>query len=304
MSQTSSNWIRNIFFLLLIVQLAPTVIQTVKKYYDEIISAKTKVGIITIKGPISDTSLHAQHLKTFFEDESIKAILLKVDSPGGFAGASASLNYVIRSLKATHHKPIIGWVQNVCASGGYYIIAAADHIIATPLSCIGSIGVYIPQLQLQDMIEKLHIKYDAVHAGKYKTTGNPLLKNTPEQNAMLQQFVDDTYKIFAQDILESRRTLLTAPAEVWADGKIFTGQRALELGLIDQVGSQIDVEEIIKEHAHITNEIAWVKPPQQPHWLKFFTGADDDSDSDHSYMTTFVHTLMNYISTQNTQPTL
>src|SRR6185436_18727675 len=104
MSHNSSNWLRNSFFFLLIIQFAPTAVQTIKKDYDEIISTKTKVGSIRIKGAISDTALYAQHIKTFFEEESIKAILLKVESPGAFAGASASLNYVIRSLKATHHK--------------------------------------------------------------------------------------------------------------------------------------------------------------------------------------------------------
>jgi protease-4 len=305
MSQTSSsNWLRNIFLLLLIVQFAPVVIKNVKQYYEDAVTPKTKVGIITIKGPISDTSVYVQQFKTFCEETSIKAILLKVDSPGGFAGASASLHHVIRALKELHHKPVIAWIQNMCASGGYYIVAAADYIIATPVSGIGSIGAYIPQLQLKELAEQYHVKYNAIHAGKYKTTGNPLLVNTPEQNAMLQQFVDDTYRIFVQDMIESRPQLATATKEAWADGKVFTGQRALELHLIDAVGSQLTVEQIIKERAHITTEIAWVRPPKQSHWLKLLAGTEDDGDADHSYIAAAAETFINHLSTQRIQTTL
>jgi len=301
---SSSHWIRNIFFLMLIIQMAPLVIKTVKQYYEDTISPKTKVGILTIKGTISDTSLYVQQFKTFCEDDSIKAILLKVDSPGGIAGASASLHHVIRSLKELHHKPVIGWIQNMCASGGYYIVAATDHIVATSVSGIGSIGAYIPQIQLKELIQQIHIKYDAIHAGKYKTTGNPLLANTPEQNAMLQQFVDDTYRIFVQDMIASRPQLASASKEVWADGKIFTGHRALELHLIDEIGSPLTVEHAIKERAHITTEISWVRPPKQSHWLKLLSGTDDDGDAEHSYITTAVNAVMNYIIAHDLKPTL
>jgi len=252
-----------------------------KKYYNDLKHPTTKVGIITIKGAIVDSSLYAQQYKELLEEKDIAAILLKIDSPGGLAGASQALFQEIYEQKKLHNKPIVAWIQNLGASGGYYVAAAADYIIATPTAFVGSIGVYTMYPQFNKLIEQLHVSYVAVHSGKFKTAGNPIIQTTPEQISMLQGLIDDTYETFVADVIRARPQLETSSHTIWADGKIFTGNQALSLGLIDAVGSQIVTEQVIKARAHITTDIQWVHVKRSYSWLRMLLGEEADESGNY-----------------------
>ncbi len=286
-----SNLLRNIFYVLLILQFAPPLIHNIRKQYSTMLLPHTKVGVITLRTAITNAQPYLKQLRHFFKNNEIKAILLRIDSPGGTAGSSQAIFYELKELKSLYPKPVIAFVENVCASGSYYVACGADEIIATPSAFIGSIGVYIPQPQFKEFIEQFKIKYSVVNTGDYKMTGDPFLAHTPEQEALLQGLTKDTYDQFTYDVAQSRPKLSLTQVKTWADGKIFTGRQAVKLGLIDMVGSPITAEKVIKEKAGFTGEIEWIKPPQ-PSALAAFFGKEDGNDD--SYIETAVSSLWNY----------
>jgi protease IV len=288
-----SNILRNIFWVLILLQFAPPLLKSIKHSYSDMMKAKTKVGIITIKNTINDSTTYAGQLKKFFEDTEIKAILIKFDCPGGSAGASQALFNEIKELKKQYLKPVISWVQSVCASGGYYIATASDHIIATPAAIVGSVGVYLPHPQLKEFIEQFKLKYSVISAGKFKTAGDPFLATTPEQEKHLKETVENTYHQFVNDVAAQRPKLTIATSATWADGKIFTGQQALKLGLIDELGSQITAERCIKKKAQIGGEIQWVRPTCKSSLLKMLSSSDCDNNDDGSEDTTYIEQAVN-----------
>lgn len=271
-----SNLLKNLFFLLLILQVAPPILQNLQKQYSSLLEPHTKVGLLEIKSTLTDASHYIKVLKQFFENNSIKAILLKMDSPGGAAGTSKLIFDEIMSYKKDHpNKPIITLVENVCASGGYYIACASDHIISSPAAIIGSIGASIQVPQLKEFLDQFKIKFDVTKSGTYKTAGNPVTELTPEQKEMFQELTNDTYNQFVRDVKSRRPKLANLDEKIWAQGRIMTGGKALELGLIDEVGSNYDAIRAIKEKAIFEGEIEWIKPSKPFNFWAALTGEGD-----------------------------
>lgn len=267
---TFSDYLRNIFFVLLLLQFAPLLLKNIKKQYGNYLEPKTKVGCLTIKGEIKDASYYSHVLKKYFEDSAIKAILLTIDSPGGSAGSSETIAHEIELLKIEYPKPIVTRTSDICASGAYYI-AATTFIFAAPSTIIGGIGCYLPyQFKLNDFIEQHNIHYKPAVAGDYKLVTDPFTNITPEQQTYLQNVVEDSYQNFIEHVAKHKPMLTIGNAKKWANGKIHTGRQALTLGLIDRIGSQTDVINKIKELAMIEGDIEWVQPePQKGFWGLF-----------------------------------
>lgn len=269
-----SEYLKTMFFLLLFLQFAPPLVRNIKKQYEKFIVPRANIGLINIKGILYDSKLYNKYLNKFFKNPKIKAILIKMDCPGGASGTSQAISQEIQSLKKKYNKPIITLVENICASGGYYIASTTDYIISPPSAILGSIGTSFQYLfQLKEFIENYKIKYKAITAGKYKTTTDPFVDITPDQEQMLQLLLDDSYKQFTEDVSKNRKLTLNTK-EKWAEGKIFTGNQALALGLIDEIGSPYNAEQIIREKALIDDkeEILWVKPPKKTGFAKIFGG--------------------------------
>jgi len=294
-----SRFIVNTFLLLMLLNYAPPLVKSIASTYEELLEPHTKVGLISIKGCLEDSTTHAKNLKKFFERKDIQAILIKMDSPGGAAGASQALFNEIKEAKKVHMKPVVVWVQNVCASGGYYIACASDHIIASPASLVGSIGAYIAHPAFKKFIEQFKIQYTTSKAGTYKTAGNPLLDLTPEQEVMFKSLVDDIYLQFTHDVAQQRPKLSLQKVSTWADGRIFTGAQALELGLIDELGSQITVEQYLKQKINVENKIEWVRPTCKSQLMQLLSSNDceDAGEEKHSYISAAVHALCSYAET-------
>lgn len=272
-----SGFLKFTLLLLVFLMIAPALIKNIYTNYQELIKEKTQIAVITFDKALTEAEPYTEQLLKQFKNTDIKAIVLKIECGGGAAGTSQTIFHELKALKKQYPKPVIVFVENVCASGAYYIACAADSIIASPSAFIGSIGVYIPHPQFNEFIEQFKIKYSVIKTGAYKAVGDPFLADSPEQMAMLQGLTDNTYEQFVNDVVSSRSKLSRATTNVWAEGKVFTGAQAAELGLIDKVGSPSTVEQELRERVAIVGEIEWVKAPKASSFSQFFSSFEAES---------------------------
>jgi len=214
-----------------------------------------KVGIIEITGIITDSKSVIQNLKRFREDNSIKAIVIRIDSPGGGVGPAQEIFREIR--KTVGVKKIVASMGAVAASGGYYIAAGTDGIVANPGTITGSIGVIIRFANFEDLLSKIGLTPVVVKSGEYKDTGSPVRKMTKEERKFLQNFVNQIHKQFIIAVAEGRN-MDQSKVEPLADGRIFTGEEAKNLGLIDRIGNLEDAVEWAGRMAGIEGKISAV----------------------------------------------
>jgi protease-4 len=248
MSKTINSYLKTIFFIIVIIQFAPYLWKNVQTYIEKNKNPKNKIGLVIINSPIYSSTEHIKNIRSFFKDVDIKGIIIKLDCPGGAAGSSQALMQEIESLKAQHPKPIVAYVENMCASGGYYVAAATDHIVATGSAIIGSIGSRIStQFKVKKLLEKYDVTIETIASGKDKTLLDPFCEMSEQHREALQSLSDDTYQQFISDIAE-RRHLAIETSSTWAEGKIFTGKQALNLKLIDEIGNFSTAINFIKKH--------------------------------------------------------
>lgn len=289
------DYLKNIFIILIFLQIAPILIRSIKNQYSKMLMPRSKVGLIRIRGILYNSDYYNRYLNKFFKDPSIKAIMIKMDCPGSASGTAQAIFNEILMLKREYDKPIITLVENISASGGYYIACATDAIISPPSAIIGSIGSAFQYLfQLKEFIENYKIKYKAITAGKYKTSTDPFVDMSADQETLLQQVLDSSYEQFAEDVAKHRKLSLK-DKEKWAEGKIFTASQALELGLVDSLGSAYLATQIIKEKALIKEEIEWIKPPRKTGLLKWFGGQDASEEEDSSMFNAFATKLCKFL---------
>ena len=203
----------------------------------EIFSAKTGIGIIEITGVIVTADDILAQLTEFREQENIKAIVLRIDSPGGAVGASQELyEEVKRTDKA---KPVVASMGSVAASGGLYAALGARRIVASPGTLTGSMGVILKFANLEELFDKIGYRSEVVKSGKLKDIGSPSRPMTPEEREMLQAMIDDVHSQFIKAVAESRK-LPEETVRSLADGRIFSGAQAKALQLVDQFGNLND----------------------------------------------------------------
>ncbi|HET7876663.1 MAG TPA: signal peptide peptidase SppA [Methylomirabilota bacterium] len=176
-----------------------------------------------------------EELKKAEEDERIKAVLLRINSPGGTITASDILHREIRAFKERRNIPVVAALMDVAASGGYYVALAADTIVAHPTTVTGSIGVVMLTVNAQGLMEKIGVAPRAIKSGDKKDAGSPFRALTAEEQAIFQGVIDEMHGRFVTLIAESRK-LPEARVRAFADGRIYTAEQALRLGLVDKVG--------------------------------------------------------------------
>lgn len=196
-----------------------------------------KVGVVEVKGVITNAKSVVKHLKEFRKDESVKAIVLRIDSPGG--GVAPSQEIYNEVAKTALVKKVVASMGSVAASGGYYIAAGADHIMANPGTITGSIGVIMEFVSVEDIIKKIGLAAETIKSGPYKDIGSPLRKMAPEERILIQEFIDNVHRQFV-DAVASERDIPMEKIESIADGRIFSGEQAKKLGLIDSLGGLED----------------------------------------------------------------
>src|SRR5579859_4424803 len=275
---TFSDILKNTFYILFIVILIQPFITSIKKMYEKSLHPTTKVGYLEMQGVILDSAGYVKQLKKYFKDEEIKAILFKMDADGGVAGSSEVIFHEIMEMKKEYPKPLVVLIENMCASGAYWIACAADHIIASPVAWIGNIGVTIPyRFKFNKLINQYNVQYEPVKAGEYKEFLNQFVETKPNEKVMLQSLVDQSYQEFTESVASRRSKLSLNKVNDWANGKVFTGRQALEMVLIDELGSKTNAIVWIKDKALIDGKIEWVKPPQRSMLSNFFMQEEEDS---------------------------
>jgi len=176
-----------------------------------------------------------EELKKAEKDSAVKAVVLRINSPGGTITASDVLYRELVAFKARRKVPVVAVIMDVGASGGYYVALAADAIVAHPTTVTGSIGVIMLTVNTQGLLEKLGVAPLAIKSGDKKDAGSPFRQITGEERAIFQTVIDEMYGRFVRLIAESRK-LPEATVRGFADGRIYTAEQARALGLIDQIG--------------------------------------------------------------------
>ncbi|OQW33095.1 MAG: multidrug transporter [Nitrospira sp. SG-bin1] len=228
-------------------------------YPDLDLSSEDRIALIRVEGVILDSQTTVGELKRFSENPSIKAIVLRIDSPGGGVVPSQEIYDAVKRVRSKNNKAVIASMGSVAASGGYYIAAATDRIVANPGTLTGSIGVIMETANVEGLLQKIGVEGIVIKSGKYKDVGSPLRKMSGEERALLQAVMDDVHKQFIEAVAEGR-SLELRTAQALADGRIFTGRQAKEAKLIDELGDLEDAIQLAAEVAGIEGEPKVVEP--------------------------------------------
>ena len=194
-----------------------------------------KIAVLDVQGVILQTRPFVDELKKYGDDSSIKAIILRIDSPGGGAAASQEMYDAVRRVRDQKKKVIVASIQTVGASGAYYIASGATKIYANRASIVGSIGVIAEWVNYGDLMRWAKLKEVLFKAGELKDAGDPARDMTPAERAYLQSLVNDMYGQFIRDVSEGRK-MKFEDVKGMASGRVWTGEQAMGLKLIDQIG--------------------------------------------------------------------
>ncbi len=223
------------------------------------LAAGDRVGLIRVEGAIIDSQSTVTELKRFGKSSSVKAIVLRIDSPGGGVVPSQEIHDAVMLVRSKHQKKIVASMGSVAASGGYYIAAAADHILANPGTLTGSIGVIMELVNLQGLLKKVGVESVVIKSGRYKDLASPFRKMSEGDRRILQGVLDDVHRQFIEAVAEGR-SLALDDVRLMADGRIFTGRQAKEMKLVDGLGNLQDAIEMAAELAGIEGEPKVVEP--------------------------------------------
>ncbi len=223
------------------------------------LSGEDRIALVRVEGVILDSQATVSDLKRFGENPLIKAIVLRIDSPGGGVVPSQEIYDAVQRVRNKHNKAVIASMGTVAASGGYYIAAATDRIMANPGSLTGSIGVIMETANVEGLLSKIGVEGIVVKSGKFKDVGSPLRKMTDEERALLQSVMDDVHKQFI-DAVAAGRALEVSAVQALADGRVFTGRQAKEAKLVDELGNLEDAIQLAADLAGIEGEPKVVEP--------------------------------------------
>ena len=222
-------------------------------------STQDRVALIRIEGVILDAQATISELKQYSENPLVKAIVLRIDSPGGGVVPSQEIHDAVKRVKNKSSKAVIASMGTVAASGGYYIAAATDRIIANPGTLTGSIGVIMEMANFEGLMKKVGVEGVVIKSGRFKDVGSPLRKMSDEERKLLQSVMDDVHHQFIQAVADGR-SLEVSDVEPLADGRIYTGRQAKEARLVDELGDLDDAIHIAADIAGMEGEPKVVEP--------------------------------------------
>jgi protease-4 len=196
-----------------------------------------KVGVVLIEGIINDAGEIINQINEFADNKSIRAVVLRMDTSGGSVAPAQEIYQAVLELRK--RKKVVVSMGSVAASGGYLIAVAADKILANPGTITGSISAVMHYANVEELLKKVGVRSSVIKSGKFKDIGSPTRDMTAEERSLIQGIVDDVYDQFVKTISENRKIPLSEIVRL-ADGRIFTGRQAKELGLIDDLGGLQD----------------------------------------------------------------
>ncbi len=231
--------------------------------------AKDKIAIVELVGEIyfrdttssfikKDVDYYVTKLTTLFKRKDVKGIILKINSAGGSVAAVQRLYHQIKKLKSKYKKPIVGYVSELCASGGYYVASACDKILSCEGGVIGSVGVILQVGNISGLLKKIGVNIEVIKSSKYKDVGSIFREMLPEERQMFESLVNTAYEQFINAIIEGRG-LTREEVMKFADGRVFIAPQAVELKMIDGIGDEEDAVEEVKKLAKIKGQIEIMK---------------------------------------------
>jgi protease-4 len=239
------------------------------------LSFSSKIGVIPIEGAILDSQAITEQLRRFRKDKGIKAIILRINSPGGAVGPTQEIYREVQRTMET--KNVVASLGGVAASGGYYIAAAAKQIVANPGTITGSIGVIMEFVRFDELLNKIGIKLEVQKSGEFKDIGSPHRELTARDKELISALIADIQKQFVEAVASGRNLSLEKTRDI-ADGRIFSGAQAKELGLVDVLGNFQDAVELAKNMATIRGDVTLVYPKKSKFDLwDLFLGSAADS---------------------------
>jgi protease IV len=227
---------------------------------EDLFGLKEKVGVVEVSGMLSKSTPTLEHLRKFREDKGIRAIVLRVNSPGGVVGPAQEIMREVEKTKKV--KKVVASFGSMATSGGYYVACAADLIMANPGSATGSIGVIMQLANVEQLTKKLGMDFFSLKAGALKDLGSPFRPLTPEEKTVLQGLLNNIHEQFIADVARNRK-LPPEKVRALADGRIFTGQQAKDLGLVDALGNFNDAIERAGRLGGIKGKIEAVFPEKK-----------------------------------------
>ena len=221
-----------------------------------------KIGVVDLDGVILDPTTTVDELRRLADDDSVKAIIIHVNSPGGGVAASEEIYREVKHIRDDKKKYIVSSIQAVGASGAYYVSSATNKIYANNGSVVGSIGVIAEWVNYGDLMRWAKLKPEMLKVGKFKDTGDPTRELTPEERQYMQGLIDNMYGQFVQAVADGRHTKVSDITPI-ADGRVWTGQQAVGMHLIDDIGDFRAVVRDTAKHVNISGEPTLVHAERQ-----------------------------------------
>lgn len=273
---------KKIFIIILAIAFSVAVLFTVSVKIakslldgaDTALVSKNGIGLVEVKGMILDSKETIRQLRHFLKQDGVKAVVLRVDSPGGIVAPSQEIYEEVKKFAVK--KKIIVSMGSLAASGGYYISAPATMIYANPGTITASIGVILKLSNIEALMDKIGIKSHTLKTGKYKDSGSPLRKFSPEDRAMLQSVIDNTHEQFIRAVAEGRKLPIDEVRKI-ADGRILSGEQAKGAKLVDRLGTLQDAIEEAGKQAGIKGEPEVILPPKKKmNYLDILSGGVEE----------------------------
>jgi len=222
--------------------------------------SNNKIAVISIQGVLTSSAETIREFKKYEEDEGVKALVLRIDSPGGTVVAAQEIYEEIQKLR--ENKVVLASMGNVAASGGYYVASATEEIVANPGTLTGSIGVISEYPNIEQLMKKVGLRSEVMKSGRFKDLGNPTREMTEEERQLLQNLIDNIHMQFIRDVALGRgRTV--EEIKPLADGRVFTGEQAKENGLVDRLGNFQDALDRAAELAGIEGKPVIIYPEKK-----------------------------------------
>jgi protease-4 len=219
-----------------------------------------KIAIVQVEGMLvnarsagflqpgeNSVSLFTQQMDKAARDPAVKAVVLRVNSPGGTVTASDLMFETINDFRIKSKKPVIASTQEMAASGGYYVCCGADRVVVNATSVVGSIGVIFSAFEVEQMMQKIGVRNDPIKSGPLKDMGSPFKAMNENERAVMQGMVNDYYARFVEIVKTRRHVTDPDSLKLVTDGRVFTGTRAVELKLADRVGRLEDALDLARE---------------------------------------------------------
>ena len=234
------------------------------------VGSGVKVAVVDLKGVIASSDEVVRQMKKYRNNSSVRAIVLHIDSPGGGVVASQEMYEEVRAVR-DGGKPVIVSMGSLAASGGYYVAVGGSYLVANRGTLTGSVGVISEFLQVKDALDKLGIGVKTIKAGKLKDAGSPMRAMNEDDQKYFQALMDDVHRQFI-DVVARERKMDVEKVRELADGRVFTGEQALQLGLVDTLGTFEDAVRIAAVKVGIKGEPAIVRERKRQMWYESFFG--------------------------------